>query len=309
MSRPPPHTDTDSGYVLIVVIWTVAVLALIALAFTRNAQTYVRTAAHGIESARAEAFADSGISLAVLGLTANRRGGVRVGRFPVDGSEVACSLDNDSVTIISVQDTGGLINLNLARDNLLRAFFSGLGAEPDDAARFADTIMDYREREHERRPHGAEMAEYRAEGRAYGPKNAPFDSLEELHQVLGLTPDLITAMRPHVTIHSATAGLDPAVTRPELVDIVSRGRDRSLPSRQFEITAQQLPAEFVISSDQRSFVVRSEAHLASGAVYVREAVIELTPNRATPYRVKSWLRGRMGENGDGAARRLPPATC
>ena len=294
---------------LIVVIWTAALLALLALGFTRYAQTYVRAAGNGIESARAQALADSGVSLAVLDLLASLRGGGRVAQFPIDGSVVACVMGQDDLVVVSVQDSGGRINLNLAGDVLLRAFFIGLGADPDDASRYADTIIDYRDRDNDRRAHGAEAPEYRAAGRAYGPKNAPFDNLAELQQVLGLPPELIAAMAAHVTIHSGSAGLDPKVTRPALADIVARGRYRPL-QQQFPTAAELLPSEFVISSDQRSFVVHSEARLASGAVYVREAVIELPSNRSTTYRMKAWQHGNSTNESGGASKdKLIPVAC
>ena len=301
---------SDRGFVLIFVIWTMALLALLALGFTRSAQTYVRAAGHGVESARAQALADSGISLAVLDLVASHRGSGRVEQFPIDGSLVACAMGQDNLVLMSVQDSGGRINLNLAGEALLRAFFIGLGAEPDDAARYADTIMDYRDRDDDRRAHGAEVVEYRAAGRAYGPKNAPFDNLVELQQVLGFTPELIAAMAPHVTIHSGSAGLDPKVIRPELAEIVARGRYRPLQQQQLQTAAEILPSEFVISSDQRSFVVYSEARLTSGAVYVREAVIELPSNRTTTYRMKAWQHGNTTSETRGITTdKLIPVPC
>ena len=306
----PTNLASDRGFVLIVVIWTAALLALLTLGFTRSAQTYVRTAANGVQSARAEALADTGFSLAVLDLMTNRRGNARDGQFPTDGSVVACAMDRDDLVLVSVQDSGGRINLNLAGEALLKAFFVGLGSEPQDAARYADTLLDYRDRDNERRAHGAEAPEYRLAGRTYGPKNAPFDNVEELQQVLGFGPDLIASMAPHVTIHSSSAGLDPKVTRPELADIVSRGVARPLPKLQNLTGKASVPAEFVISSDQRNFLVHAEARLPSGAVYVREAVIELPSNRATAYRLRAWYHGNATSEASGTnLDQLVPAPC
>ena len=301
--------SSDHGFALIVVIWTAAILAFLMLSFSRTAQNYVRTTANDLELARAEALADTGISLAIIDLFARRQDSVGTAQFDTDGSPSACIVNADDFVILRVQDNGGRINLNLATEGLLRALFLGLGYELDAADRFTDTLLDYRDRDDNRRPSGAEEKEYRAAGRRFGPKNAPFDNLEELQQVLGFNSDLIAAMSPHVTINSTSAGLDPKFTRQDLVEIVSRGSARSpqLPSLS---QASRLPADFAIASDQQSFSLHSEARLASGAVYVREAIIEFTSNRANTYRIKKWRRGNRTVEADGIAlERLPRAPC
>ncbi len=294
--------SSDRGFVLIVVIWTAAVLALMMLSFAMTAQNFVRTTTNEVESARAEALADSGVSLAIIDLLVRRRDTAAASRFVNDGTPAACVVNNDDLIIVRVHDNGGRINLNLASDALLRAFFIGLGSEPNAADRYADTLLDYRDRDDDRRPFGAESKDYRAAGRRFGPKNAPFDSLEELQQVLGFDADLIAAMSPHITIHSASAGLDPKVTREDLVEIVSRGKSRSLQLQlPFQSQSGRLPADFAIASDQQNFTVHSEARLATGAVYVREAVVEFSSNRATTYRIKMWRHGNRTVEASGIA--------
>ena len=218
--------EIAGGFVLIVVIWMAALLALIAAGFARSVQTYVRVTANSIESARAEALADSGVNLAIIDLVAMRTAPDRARRFPIEGTAVACAMGGDATISIGVQDAGGRINLNLAGEGLLAALFVGLGATHDAAARYADTIIDFRDRDDVRRPHGAEAAEYRAAGVTMRPKNAPFEAFEELHQVLGLEPEMIAAMRPHVTLHSASAGLDPRVIQPALLELLTGGQDQ-----------------------------------------------------------------------------------
>lgn len=300
---------SDRGFVLIAVIWTAALLALIMVGFTRNAQTFVRSVSNGLESARAEALAESGINIGLLDLLETRRGSGRIGRFPMDGSPVSCAMNDDDVVFVTVQDTGGRVNLNLANEGLLRSLFLGLGLESAAAARYTDTIIDYRDRDDNRRPFGAEAAEYRAAGREIGPKNAPFDSLEELQQVLGFDPAMLARLRPHVTIHSASAGLDPRYVRPELVELLARSTSQVALKSEFSFGTQALPAEFIVSSDQRSVLVSSEARLASGAVYVREAVIELPTNRTSQFRMKVWQHGLKSSFGGAVSEKYVAQPC
>ena len=58
-------------------------------------------------------------------------------------------------------------------------------------------------------PHGAKAAQYRAAGMTYGPPGRPFENLDELGYVLGMTKPLLAALKPHLTLWS-TSDPDPA---------------------------------------------------------------------------------------------------
>lgn len=298
----------DRGFVLILVIWLTALLALLAVGFAAAVQSNLRLTSSAIQSAKAEAAADSGIQLAVLSLVSGAAPAAR--RFAFDGTKVACAIDDQSWLAIKVQDSGGRISLNLANERLLQALFLGLGATLDAASRATDSIIDYRDADSDRRPNGAEKPEYDAAGRPLGPKNGPFDTIEELNQVLGLEPEMVAKMTPFVTVHSQTAGIDPRAATNELAELLARGVQQ-LPARSgpgaLATDPGALPAEFVIGSPQRVLFVTSESHLKSGAAFVRETVVELQSTRDGVPAVKMWKRGVLPytggahENGD-----LPP---
>ncbi len=282
---------SDRGFVLILVIWLAALLALLAVGFSSAVRANLRLTSSAVQGAKAEALADGGVELAVLSLIA---GGAER-RFPIDGSLRSCSMRGLGVAGLRIQDTGGRVNLNLASERMLQALFIGLGAGPGAASTMSDAILDYRDADSNRRPNGAEKPEYLAAGRALGPKNAPFDTVEELNQVLGVDPALVALAMPHLTVHSQTAGLDPQTTTRELAAILSRGGEQ-LPSRVGAAMAARagMPAEFITNSSQKVFWVASEARLENGAVFVREAVVELQSTRTgTPF-YKMWKRGTSG---------------
>ena len=56
--------------------------------------------------------------------------------------------------------------------------------------------MDWVDPDDLSQPNGAEIAEYKAAGLSYGPKNAPFDTVSELQQVLGMTYALYEKIEP-----------------------------------------------------------------------------------------------------------------
>ena len=296
----------ERGFVLILVIWLTALLALLAVGFAAAVQSNLRLASSAIQSAKAEAAADAGYQLAVLSLVSGAAPAAR--RFAFDSRPVSCALDDEAWLTIRVQDTGGRISLNLANDRLLQALFIGLGESLDSASRATDSIIDYRDLDSDRRPNGAEKPEYDAAGRALGPKNAPFDTIEELNQVLGLQPALVARLAPFVTVHSQTAGLDPRAVSSELAELLARGIEQ-LPARPGALAAVPgtLPGEFVIGSPQRVFFVTSEGHLKAGAVFVREAVVELQSTRDGVPAVKMWKRGVIRDGSNAATGGdLPP---
>ncbi|SFV36970.1 general secretion pathway protein GspK [Hyphomicrobium facile] len=287
--RPDRHDE--GGFILVVVLAMCILLGLVAAVFSRAVQSYLREASGIAHSAQAEFAADAGVNIAALELATERDTG-RTRRFPIDGAEWACHTDEGAELVIAVQEAGGKINLNLADDQLLSALFIGLGATPVAATLYADRIIDFRDRDDDRRINGAERDEYLAAGGTWGPKNTAFDSREELHQVLGLDPKMIEAIWPYVTLYSGTAGLDPETTSARLADIVTRGYGQ-LPHADVSSLAQgRLPSEFIVASGRHFFEITVAARLDGGATFVREAGFEIPTGKGAMPVFKIWNRAR-----------------
>jgi general secretion pathway protein K len=284
----PIRSPRDHGFILLVVLWMAALFALTATAFVKAVQAHLRSTTVQIQSSRAELLADSGLALAALDLI-EAQGAGRRRKFPADGVPISCMLDEGQLTI-SVQDAGGRINLNTAGDRLLQALFAGLGASREAAAAYSTAIVNFRAPAVEPQRGGTGTPGEQAAGRPLGPKHAPLDTLEELQQIEGLDAAIITAMRPHVTIHSGTAGLDPQVTPETLIELLARGYESLGTQSATAAAGSRLPAEFVVASTQRTYIVQVQGTLPAGASYVREAVIELAPNRNSLPTYKVWKR-------------------
>ena len=69
--------------------------------------------------------------------------------------------------------------------------------------------LDWREPGEGKRLNGAKAREYDAAGILYGPRGAPFESIEELQLVLGITPELYARLAPSLTVYSQTPWVDP----------------------------------------------------------------------------------------------------
>ena len=294
---PAPAGGRKNGFALIIVIWFTGILGLISVGVVKDVRSYLHETAGMVEGARAEALADSGVTLAVMDLISARKRTEFQRRFPIENTPVACRQNDDQI-IVRIQDAGGRINLNAAGQRLLQSLFLGLGLDLDTASRYADTIIDFRDQDDDQRPTGAEKPAYLAAGLKWGPKNAPFDAVEELHQVLGLDNKTIAAMEPLVTVHSGMAGLDPRAISKDLAALLIDGRSRLPSAGNDRLDANGFPVEFSILSPRRVFIINSEARLATGAVHVREAIVDFSLTQNV-YRVfKSWKRGRaIGDGG------------
>jgi general secretion pathway protein K len=290
-----------------VVLSALGLLALVAATFAQIARTHVKTAAAAGESAKAEALADAGVQLAILDLVAAREAQAPNRRFPLDATPLACSIGAEGATLtIAVQDEAGKVDLNIGSESLLRALVLGIDVQAGEAV--VDAMLDFRDGDDDRRPAGAERAEYRAAGRSHGPKNAPFVAVEELAGVLGLTQVDLERLRPFVTIYSGQPAIDVAVAPAALIEVLQRGIDRggmTSPAGGQPFGGKQagrgapLPAEFLAASTRRAFSIHSQARTPAGAIFVREAIVEFTSTRAEAFIVRRWYRGAAAKGGAG----------
>jgi general secretion pathway protein K len=254
----------EEGIALIAVLWTLTLLAIIAGALSLEIRSSTRIARNMAEKAAVRAAADAGIQRAILDLMALNW------KFRADGSPYTWRFAKCTVHL-SVQYEAGKVNLNQASDALLAALFGFVGVDPGKAQALSDAIADFRDTDDLPRAQGAEKAEYRAAGLAWGPKNAPFDTVEELQQVLGITADVYAKVVPYLTVYSTGGAVNSAVAAAPLAAIL----------RQASLDSQRIAQGFVYS-------IRSEAEGTTGAVFVREAVVQVLLGSPRPFQILDW---------------------
>lgn len=203
MTPAPPAGER--GFALLVVLWTVALLALLTATLLANARVEARLTGNHRAEAIAAAAADAAISAAVLDLL--RPGRTTAGRRRVGAVDVSMRVENLS----------GRINPNIVSALMLNALLQQLGVPAQAAESLAAAIVDWRTPGLSPSPHGAKAAAYRAAGLSYGPPGRPFEHLDELGAVLGMTPEVLAAMLPHLTLWSTTDP-DPATADALVLD-------------------------------------------------------------------------------------------
>lgn len=118
----------------------------------------------------------------------------------------------DSMEVdVQARDLGEKLNINVVNENELQTFFSFLLGDYAKSTQLAQSIMDWRDVDSMPRPSGAERDAYiKAEMLAL-PTNGPFREIEELQNVMGMTPEIFAVASPYLTTHgSAQVNLNTA---------------------------------------------------------------------------------------------------
>ena len=295
-SRPSTHGNRDDGFALIVVIWVAVLLSIMAAAFTASVKGRIRTMSAKVQAAKVEAAADAGIQIAMLELLARSRDPSVPARFTQTGTVAACAAGDETIVVIEVEDEEGKVNLNTPNEALLLALLSGLGAAPLDARTYADRILDYRDFDHDKRADGAESEDYGKAGRAVGPKDSDFVSVDELDQVLGLPRAFVERMKPFVTTLSSQAGVDAGEASKALKAILQKGAAGGFQDDiAFEDPVfgdQPLAPQFSAISSRRNYLIRAVARSSFGATWIDEALVALPLGANGVPAMRQWRRGQ-----------------
>lgn len=197
-----PRRGGQRAVALLGVLWVLVLLSLISLNISSTSRIELKLAANLLEAASVRQTTDAGINWALWSLlqpnTAN---------WLADGSQRSLELDG-VVVQVAISDEQGKIDLNKANPLLLEGLFLAAGVSQDEALALADAVQDWRDTDELRRLQGAEREEYLAAGLP-GPANRPFERLDELLEVLGMTAQLYAQVSPALTLYSGRAAVNP----------------------------------------------------------------------------------------------------
>jgi len=257
------------GFALLVVLWSMALLALLGAQLTGTGRTEAQIARNLLSGASAEAAADGAVDEAIFHLLAPGEA-----HWPADGVARRWTIGNAAVEVRILSESGK-INPNRAPIAVMAALLRRLGAAPRQADAVAAAIFDWRTPGLRASPNGAKAAEYRAAGRDDIPPGKPFESLDELGAVLGMTPALLTALRPYLSIYNE-AGLDTRYAPPLIA-----------------LALRDLGMDFDPPSDARqTFAITATAALPDGASFRRLAIVRIHGvGDEHPWQILAWDRG------------------
>ncbi len=193
--------QNQKGIALVIVLWILALLSILALAYSGMTRTEGLLARNMVHTSQARALAESGFWTAVHDLIRP----VPYRKFSVAGSPTTLYENEHNRVVIQIQDESGKIDINKASQRLLLGLFLTASAEPDQANNLVDAILDWRDRDNLRKVNGAEDQDYAALGLPYGAKDGTFNSIEELLLIRGMTAEIFDKIKPSITVHSMQA--------------------------------------------------------------------------------------------------------
>ena len=215
-------SDRQRGFALLIVLWTVGFLALLGTQIVGAGRSDTQLADNLKQAAVLAAAADGAVADAMFHMQA-----ARDLRLRADGVVREVRIGQTPV-LVRIDNESDRVNLNTASRPLLQSLIIEVGGAPGVADRLAAAILDWHTETATARPGGAKAADYRAARRSYGPPATPFRSVDELKDVLGMTPELYAQIAPHVTVLSEgdpdLSTRDPIVAR-ALSDAAGTGDD------------------------------------------------------------------------------------
>ena len=204
-------TIKQDGMALVLVLWILMLLTVLAFEFSAMTRTEAKVTLNQRESTEAYYLARAGIYKAIAELsrpvstepdekedftTSNPLPDTDPLEAPwmADGRPYEVTLGNGTAEV-RIFDEGGKININAANGSTLRELFSRLRLDRGISG-MVDPILDWRDPDSNYHRNGAEDTYYLSRPEPYHAKNGPFDTMDELLWVKGMTADVFYGSDP-----------------------------------------------------------------------------------------------------------------
>jgi general secretion pathway protein K len=279
----------ERGIALAVVLWGIAALSLIATAMLASSVNAVRIGRNAWTQLQVQTAADSGVQGAILSLFDPKP----EKQPPPDGTAQHIFVNGIAVTL-TIQDEAGRIDLNYASRNTLRDLFKSQGA--DDADALADHVVDWRSPGSTKSLKGATADDYSNAGYGYRPRGSPFQSIDELRLVMGMTADLYKRVEPALTVYSHSPNFDMRVAPKQVLEIIP-GMDEQKAEEEVAARAGDIKladtspvvASFASAPILNGHALSITASAQRGQTrFSRRAVVLISGDPARPYWILDW---------------------
>ncbi len=207
----------------------------------------------------------------------------------------------DREVTVRTTDLGTVVNLNLASETELAILFEHVLADERAARQLAQAVLDWRDDDDLPRANGAEADDYRRANQPVRPANGPFQSLDDLQDVRGMTPTRLEQLRPFLTVDGTTRRVNvnaapavvlrtlPGMSEPLLTTILAlRSRGRRVESIPALVSAVRSAGR--VATGEREALARMLTESVS--LDTRDVAVELTvsaPVDAQPARLIAVL--------------------
>jgi general secretion pathway protein K len=263
---------------IVATLWSLALLAAVSTSLAFTGDITYRQAQNSFQVAYNNALVDAAVNRAVLALLDPRTASGLLRRTADQKFEFGGALIR-----LRVRDELGKIDLNQTDGSALVKLFESAGIDGAAAEALADKVLDWRDTIPFKRVNGAKADEYRAAGYDYEPRNGPFQSVDELQLVMGMTRELYQRVEPALTVYSGRQFVDPQSAAPEVIT--------ALPWLAEAQATSQLAGAAMVSGmlgppmsafKGRAFTIDAEISRSSEVVR-RRCTVRLTGNPTDPF--------------------------
>ena len=259
------------GFALLIVLWTLSLLSLLISQLSGSGRQALRLASNLRTHAALQAIADGAVQEAGFHV-----GAAGQAHWAANGTRHRLREDGADIEV-RVTNAAGLVNPSIASQDLLRALVHGCGFDVPKSTAVASAIVAWR---FPTAQTGYGATAYRAAGRSYAPPGQPFESIDELGLVLGVTPALLACLAPNLSLYRESDpdpnAADAAVLR-ALTEVIG--------------TPPPLSAAPV---DETLVRVAVSVHTKGGARASRSATLLIDPqpgasgDARAPFRILGW---------------------
>jgi len=165
-------------------------------------RTETKLTANLVHAAKASALAEAGIWYTIAEMLDPQNGK----QWKADGSHYIIDINQETVRI-NIHNEAGKINLNIAQPKLIEGLLRSVDVPEDELPALLNAILDWRDKDNLVRQEGAEDEQYNRLDYEFGAKDGPFNTLDELQLVMGMTPALYRKMEPALTLYSSQPGI------------------------------------------------------------------------------------------------------
>jgi general secretion pathway protein K len=279
------------GAALLLVMWLIALLASLIGAFALSARVerlQERVLSRGVIAGEA-ARAGLEMTLVRVGDPDQRR------RWVPDGRTYHWQYDGIPVDV-QVTDEQGKVDINAADPALLAALFRAVEVPTDQAARLASAMVDWRDADSlTQADGGAEDPQYEEAGLPYGAKDAPFETIAEAEQVLGMTPAIYARVRDFLTVYTGQGTPDQAFAAAPVLTAMGLDGEALVNARQAQRSATGAPLDpsGMGGDGSGTYSIQSVARLREGRTAGIRGVVRSGGNGApgSAYTALDWEEG------------------
>jgi len=280
-------SDRRRGVVLVMVLWSIAMLSALAMAASVSFRGFAGIAAIGRDRVQGEALFTAGLEVAASMVASSA---------PFTEIETIVNLSTGAVRA-RLSDEGGRIDVGRAPAEVLAALLRSVGAPEPQANDAAQRIVQWRNRNNNGSP-SAPIPAGNTLAKSLGTDTGqPFADVLEIAQVPGVAPQWVAAMTPLTTVYgsetvnpltapAAVIAALPGVNRVQLETFLAARRASPTDER---IGAALGPAQRFLATKREQVVgVELAETLPDGYAAAARAVMVLMPQDSQPYRILVW---------------------